>query len=263
MIVYADILFAINFSMDFISLFITLTLLNRKVYKRRILFSAVIGGLYGVFDLLYPMNIILSVIVNLAVSFIMCFVTYKEKSKKRFLSLYIVYWGVSLTLAGFMSVLYSFLNKLLSKYIIDYSYNNVYNGARFFVISSFAILITIIFGRIFAKEKSIVHTKIKVTVKNKEYLIDALCDSGNTLSDPLSGRSVILVSNKCELGKNVEMIPDIFKKYIPYQATNTKGLLKGIIPDKIEINERSLDAIIAPVDNQFAGYEGCVPYSLI
>jgi len=263
LVVYADVLFAINFSMDFISLFITLTLLNRKIYKRRILFSAIIGGLYGVFDLLYPMKVIPSVIVNLTVSFIMCYVTYKEKSKKRFLSLYIVYWGVSLALAGFMSVLYSFLNKLLSRYIIDYSYNNVYNGARFFVISSFAIIITIIFGKLFAKEKNIVHTEIKVNIKDKEYLIEALCDSGNTLSDPLSGRAVILVSNKSELGKSVESIPDIHKRYIPYQATNAKGLLKGIIPDKIVINERSLDAIIAPVDNRFAGYEGCVPYSLI
>ncbi len=263
MIVYADILFAINFSMDFISLFITLTLLNRRIYKRRILFSAVIGGLYGVFDLLCPMNIIPSIIINLTVSFLMCYLTYKEKSKKRFLSLYVVYWGVSLTLAGFMSVLYSFLNRILSKYIIDYTYNNVYNGARFFVISSFAILITIIFGKLFAKEKNIMHTQVKVIIKDKEYSIEALCDSGNMLSDPMSGRSVILVSNKCELGMNVESIPDIFKRYIPYQATNSKGLLKGIVPDKIEINERSLDAIIAPVDNQFAGYEGCVPYSLI
>ena len=42
-----------------------------------------------------------------------------------------------------------------------------------------------------------------------------------------------------------------------------KGILKGIIPKKILIDGKNIDAIIAPVENKsFAGYDGCIPYAL-
>ena len=264
MIVYADILFAVNFSMDFISLFITFMLLNRKISKSRILISASIGGLYGVFDLLANINFIVGIIVNLTVSMLMCLIASEEKKLKRFLSLYIIYVGVSLTLAGFMSVFYSFLNRLLSRYILEYTYSKAYNGARFFIIASLSIILAIIFGRVFSREKKTVHTVLEIKIKSEEFKIEALCDTGNTLTDVLSGKSVILVTKSGKLGRTIENIPDIYKKYIPYKATNTNGILKGIVPDSIIIDGKKSDAIIAPVENKsFAGYEGCVPYLLV
>ncbi|MBQ9744965.1 MAG: sigma-E processing peptidase SpoIIGA [Clostridia bacterium] len=264
MVVYADILFAINFSMDFISMFITQLLLNRKINKRRILLSSALGGLYGVFELLVPVNTVIGIIINLSVSLLMCLIAYYERSVRRLFSMYIVYWGVSLTLATFMSVFYSFLNKILSKYILDYSYTSVYSGARFFVITSLSIICAVIFGKAFSKEKNITSASLEVKINEKIHLLSALCDTGNMLSDPLSGRPVILVSRDGQLGKEIDNIPDIYKKYIPYRVTNSKGVLKGVIPKVLKIDGKNTDAIIAPVENKgFAGYEGCIPYSLL
>jgi len=250
--------------MDFISLFITLTLLNRKINKMRIIISSSIGGIYGVLDLFLNLNLFLGLIVNLSVSLIMCLVAYREKSVKRLLSLYIIFIGMSVALAGFMSFFYSLLNRILSKYILEYSYDKAYNGARFFIILSLSVILAIIFGRAFSKEKDIHHTEIEVFIKSESYKLDVLCDTGNTLKDVLTGKSVILVSKSGSLGKNIEKIPDIYKKYVPYRATNSEGLLKGIVPDKILINEKNIDAIVAPVENKsFSGYEGCIPYTLI
>ena len=264
MTVYADVLFAINFSMDFISLFITQLLLNRKIYKKRILISSAIGGVYGVFELLTNMNTFLGIAVNIAVAFLMCFICYYEGSIRRFISMYVIYWGISMALAGFMSLLYSFMNKILSEYILDYSYGKVYNGARFFIIASLSVITAIIFGRAFSKEKNIRYTDIKVELNGKEYCIKVLCDTGNTLREPLSGKGVILVSKECELGSEIEKIPDIYKRYIPYSATNSSGLLKGIAPKVLLVDGKNTDAIIAPTENRsFSGYEGCIPYSLV
>ena len=84
------------------------------------------------------------------------------------------------------------------------------------------------------------------------------------MTDVLTGKKVILVSKSGRLGKRIENIPDIYKKYIPYQATNAEGILKGIVPDELKIDGKKSDAIIAPVENKsFAGYEGCIPYSLV
>ena len=263
MIVYADILFAVNFSMDFISLFITFTFLNKKINKARILIASSVGGVYGVLDLLLSLNPIIGIVLNITVSFLMCAIVYNEKSIRRFFSFYVIYIGISLTLAGFMSVFYSFLNKILSKYILEYTYEKAYNGARFFIISSLSIILAIIFGRVFTKEKVILHTELEVELKTGKYKLEALCDTGNTLKDVLTGKNVILVTKECTLGRDIESIPDIYKKYIPYQATNNKGILKGIIPKKILIDGKNIDAIIAPVENKsFAGYDGCIPYAL-
>ncbi len=264
MIVYADILFAVNFSMDFISLFITLTLLNRKIGKSRILIAASVGGLYGVFDLLVKVNFVIGIIINIMVSLIMCLIACEDSRIRRFFSFYVIYIGISVSLAGFMSVFYSFLNKLLSKYILEYTYDKAYNGARFFIITSLSIILAIIFGRVFSREKKTLHTALEIKIKSETFKIDALCDTGNTLTDVLTGKKVILVAKSGKLGRRIESIPDIYKKYIPYQATNTGGILKGIIPDSLVIDGKKSDAILAPVENKsFAGYEGCVPYSLI
>ena len=263
MVVYADILFAINFSMDFLSMFITLKFMNKKISKLGLLTASIIGGIYGVIDLLCDFNTLISLIVCITTSLLMCVIVYSGNGWKRFVSFYIVFWGVSATLAGFMSIFYTYLNKILSDYIVDNSYNDVYNGARFFIISSLTMITAVIFGRVFSKEKNIKSVEITVYYNTKKYNFDALCDSGNLVSDPLSGKKVILIYNETELGMEIEKIEDIYKRYIPYNTANGKGILKGIIPDSILINKEEICAIVAPVKNTFAGYSGCISTSLI
>ena len=263
MVLYADILFAINFSMDFISMFITLTFMHKKVNKIRLLTASLVGGIYGVIDVVCKFYTIMSVVISITISLLMCVIVYYGKGKGRFLTFYIIFWGVSATLAGFMSIFYTYLNKILSDYIIDYPYSDVYNGARFFIIASLTMIVAVIFGRVFSKEHEIKSVELTISFNSKLYKMDALCDSGNLLSDPLSGKMVILISDETELGKEIGKIEDIYKRYKPYSTTTGKGMLKGIVPKSIIINEEEISAEVAPVKNTFAGYAGCIPTSLI
>lgn len=261
--IYADMLFAINFSMDLVSLFITASIMRRKIYKKRILIASIIGGFYGVFDVVLTLKPVISVVLGILVSFLMCFITHFEKSIKRFVSMYLIYLGVSASLGGFMSVLYSFLNKILAKYIESYNYTTVYTGARFFIIASLAILLSIFIGRLFSSEKEIKSVKISARIDDEEFSFGALCDSGNLLRDPLSGKSVILVSSSTPIARKILKIPDIYKRYIPYSAVGGEGLLKGVIPTSISIENNEVSAIIASIDKRdFAGYEACVSTAL-
>lgn len=262
--IYADMLFAINFSMDLVSLFLSASIMKRKIHKKRILIASAIGGAYGVLDVILTLNSAISVVLGVFVSFLMCFIAYFEKSIKRFTALYVIYWGVSASLGGFMSVLYSFLNKILAKYIENYNYTTVYTGARFFVIASLSILASVLIGRVFSSEKDIKSAEVLVKIEEKEYCFGALCDSGNLLREPLSGKSVILISSGTQLGKKILQLPDIKKRYIPYSAVGGEGLLKGISPAFVSINGNEVSAIVASIDkNDFAGYEACVPTALM
>ena len=262
--IYADMLFAINFSMDLVSLFITASIVRRKIHKKRILISSAIGGLYGVLEVILSLNPVISAILGILISFLMCFISFFEKNIKRFTAMYVIYWGVSASLGGFMSVLYTFLNKVLAKYIEDYNYTTVYTGARFFVIASLAILLSVLVGRFFTSEKEIESVDVKANIEGQEYSFSALCDSGNLLKEPISGKSVILVSSKAPVGQKILDMPDIFKRYIPYKSVGAKGLLKGILPRYISVNDSEISAILACIDkNDFAGYDACIPTSLI
>lgn len=262
--IYADVLFAINFSMDLISLFVTSLILQRKAHKKRFLISSVIGGLYGVVSVIYSINTIASGITGAIVSLIMCKISFAENSIKRLIGIYIIYWGSSACLGGFMSAFYSFLNKLLSEYIKEYTYDNAYTSAKFFVIAILSVLISIILGRSLNTEKNIKSVQINVSFNGKAFETIALCDSGNLLTEPISGKSVILVSENSKLGMEISKFSDIYKRYIPFSGVGGEGMLKGILPESIIVDGIERNAIIAPISRKdFGGYEACISTSLI
>lgn len=265
MIVYIDVLFAINFSMDFLSLFLTSHFTKRRIFKKRMLLASFIGAFYSILEFIVPMkSALLSVFVSILVSLIMCIVAYYEKSVRAFVKIYLIYWATSLSLGGIMSALYTFLNKILAEYIAGYSYEHVYNGARFFVILLLTVIASIAFGKAISGDKNVKSVEAYVKIKDEEYVLSCLCDSGNLLTEPISGKSVILVGKNSKIGVQIDEIPEIQKRFIPYSTTGERGLLKGIIPNALKINGVSKNAVIATVESSdFGGYEACMPTSLL
>ena len=264
MTLYADVLFAINFSMDFVSLFICAMIQHKRIEKKRILLASVLGGAYGVIDIILETNAIIGALISVFVSLLMCLIAFYEKKLKRLILSYIMFWATSTALGGIMSLLYTFANKLLADIIASYSYQSAYNGARFFIIASISIIIGIIFSRIFTSKKDVKSTEIKITYQNKEYKLSALCDSGNLLTEPISAKCVILVTSNSDIGSKITALEDIYKRYIPYSDVGGNGALKGIIPEKIIVGDNMVDAIIAPINkNDFGGFDALVPSALV
>lgn len=264
MTLYADILFAINFSMDFLSLFLCSIILHKKTTKLRMLIASVIGAIYGVLDVIFIRKEILSIVICILMSIIICIIAFFEKNLKRMLLSIFVYWGISATLGGLMSLLYSFLNRIFLDFLAEYPVKSVYNGARFFLIVSITAIVSIFFSKIFTNKKDIKATEVTIEYGGEKYKITALCDSGNMLTDPLSGKPVVLVSKKTRLGNKLEKVDDKFKRYIPYNDVSGKGMLKGIVPQKIKVGENLVDAIVAPINkDDFASYEALVPQTLV
>ncbi len=264
LILYADVLFAINFSMDFLALFICSMIMHARTSKKRIIISSAIGGMFGLLDIILPINHILGVIISLLVGFIMCAIAYIEKNKKRLVVLYIMFWAVSAGLGGLMSLTYTLFNKLFSEIIVKYSPGNAYNSARFLIILSITAIVSIIFSRIFSSKKDVKSAEIEIKLDNNKFKIVALCDSGNMLTDPILAKPVILVSEKSKIGDVIKKKDDYKKRIIPYKDVSGGGILKGVIPDEVKVQNKTVDAIIAPINNKnFAGYEALVPAKLI
>ena len=266
MILYADILFIINFSMDFLALFLTSMIMHRKIHKVRILIAAAIGGIYSIFEIVVNINSILSIIITIIISIVICLISFKEKKFKGFAAMYLIFWGVSASIGGLMSLLYTFLNKILYDFIKDFNAveSEIYDGARFFIIASIAIITAIVFSRIFKGREEIKEIEFEVILNSKSYKLKGLCDTGNMLIEPITGKKVILVSQNSEIGKEIEEYPDYKKRYIPYSAVKETGFIKGIVPKNIIINKKEITAVVATVNNEdFGGYEALIPSSLV
>lgn len=264
MTLYADVLFAINFSMDFLALFVCSIILHKKSTKLKLVVSSLAGALYAVIEVIAPMNQYLSISLSIIVSLLMCLIAFFEKNIKRFILTFVTFWIVSMGLAGAMSLLYSLLNKLLANVIQNYSQQTAYNGARFFIISAITAIVAIVFSRTFTSKKDIKSVEVSIELDKEIYKFSALCDSGNMLTEPISAKPVILVSSSSKIGNAIKKCDDMRKRYIPYSDTTVEGMLLGIIPKRIIVNNVLVDAIVAPVEKKsFAEYEGLVPTALL
>ena len=116
------------------------------------------------------------------------------------------------------------------EFISEYSYNEVYSGVRFFIVASLSILCALIFNKIYLNKKEIKEVTIEIEHNKEKFSFLGICDTGNLLKEPISGKSVILISKNSLLGIIIEKEQEIKKRYVPYKAVNSEGIIKGIEP---------------------------------
>ena len=232
--------------------------------KLRILFASFLGAVFAIIQIIFELNGLVTFFGGIAVAVLMVTIAFQNKGNKQTLMRVFVYLFVSFVLGGIMSLLYSLFNRILAGFIESYSYEAAYDTARLWIIISLTAIISVVLSRIIVSKKEIKITEVIVTVFTKKYILRGLTDSGNLLKEPFSGKCVILVSEKSEIGKEINKTDDIYKKYIPYKDVNGSGMLKGIIPKEILVNGVSVSAIIASVkSDSFGGCDALVPSALV
>ena len=105
---YGDVLFLVNFSMDFLTLYITALILHRSVKKRRFVLSAAIGGVYGVAACFMGGALIFRIAVNIAVSVLMCCIVFGEKP----LAPCALFYGTGCLLGGVMTAVFGMIDSI-------------------------------------------------------------------------------------------------------------------------------------------------------
>ena len=269
--VYADLLFLINFSMDYLCLYICARVLRRKMSLPRMILAATIGGIHSIISLLFDTSDTLSVIIDICVCIIMCAIVFAEKKRAVSTTLLcsFLFLGISMMVGGAMTAVFNFLNRLdLPVDSIDEDGISPYLFALLAILSG---VITIRSGDIMSRRSSIKICTLKITINKKEAVFQALSDSGNLAKDPLSGRAVIIV-DKTDLssiadidtldnflkGKTSKNAPYDNIRVIPIKTAGGSSLLTAIFPDKITVEaydvkrkkslSANIDALVAPSD---------------
>ena len=275
---YADILFLINFTMDFLTLYITAAIMHRKVAVTRLCISSAIGGIYGVAAVFMEGILLLNIIINLAVSYLMCLIAFN----KRTLPCYALFYGIGCLLGGAMTAFFTFMNGV-NTVSTESSAPPGKIPLGWMAVSAAVIGASAIAGGRMAKRKrSLRPCRLAVVSHVGAFVFDAMTDTGNLLTDPMSGKPVVLLKRKELLSILPEELIPIFEssdpsalseadteylssvRLIPSVSVGGDKLLFAYAPKKITIDHAEVSALIAMGDdNGYGSYTALVPEILI
>ncbi len=276
-IIYADVLFLINFSMDFLVFYICARFSRKRLNALRTALAAALGGIYGICALFIPEEGVLPAVCDLASLILICTAAFYDKRDRfcDFLARCALFAGVSAILGGIMTSLYSLLNRSGLSDLED-------NAGDDISVWLFALLAAAGGAAAFAGSRrmrrlaSSKQGEIEIVFGTRSVRIRAMTDTGNLLSDPLSGRNVVICELDaikgifpCELSEfwrsgDVSLSANLPERYaskirfIPARGAleSKTAILAAILPDSVKADgESQLDLLVAPVPYKLSAGE--------
>lgn len=260
MVIYLDLVFIINFILDFL-LLLTVNIALKRYSKIR---KLILGSLFGSISLLYlfiPLNQIFLVTFKILISIFMCLISFGYKNIKFTLYNIIYLYMVSIILGGFLYYLkieFSYSNKGFGFYYEGLAINYI------FLLFIAPIILYVFIKSIKAlKEVKNYYYKVKIIFSNNyELTLSGFLDTGNKLIDPITNKPIILLNKKKVKGK----IPIRSPMYVPFNSLNHHGLLECIKPKYLAINDKEIkNYLIGLSDTSFKlnGIECLLNYKIL
>ena len=268
--VYADLLFMINFSMDFLCMFLVARLLARRFSLLRGALASALGGLYSVASLFSPLGEAASTAVDILFCLVMCLVAFVGKNERPASMLLITaaYFLASMLLGGIMTAIFNLLNRAAPP-LDDFTGGRDMPVWLFAAVAAASSAITWIGGRFLRTRSQVTSADVEIRLGKRKTVVRAMCDSGNLLRDSLSGKPVIVSDTREAINLlpadcpaiadwNTETVaslpPHIASRVrmIPMGTANAEGLMFALRPDSIVIRTgnktRAADALVGFAD---------------
>ncbi|MCQ2420062.1 MAG: sigma-E processing peptidase SpoIIGA [Clostridia bacterium] len=275
MTVYADVAFSLNALIDYLILLAGAKLGGGLIRKKRLVLAAMFGGLYAAAALFPELEMLRKTMVRAVCCCFMLLIAFG--SDERLLRKALCVLAVSFCFAGFV---------LCAVHLFGMGLLIMPTGAYYPVsltsllfLASAAYLTVSSLSKVIAKKLNRKTVQLKLLLDGEEASILALCDTGNTLVDPVSGGSVIVAdlavaemlfpkqlgredfSDPVALTQKLRKIcPASAPRLIPYRAVGVgdgllpavrlKAVCNGICEDRLvafsstPVSDGSFDALI-------------------
>jgi stage II sporulation protein GA (sporulation sigma-E factor processing peptidase) len=258
MVYYVEYVFVENFIIDFMLLYITGKLIKRIIVFKRLIIASTIGSLYVILTFYIGREFMTYFIVKFSISVLMIMVAFDSKGILTNIRVIICFYITSLMMVGIITALYYLTNDKLTVNAIIMSIFTGYAALHFF------------FKEI--KDRIAKHNykrTVNISIGNKFKTFRGFIDTGNELTDPVTGKPVMVVNIDCikDIINNdtYDRIMDFYKnkcyeslinernevnlRVIKYNTISGSGEnMVCIVPDEIEIinnnNNIFIDAII-------------------
>ncbi len=243
--VYVDLIFFLNFYLDFLLLMTTSVTLKRNTSIKRLLYGTFIGS-SSIFFLFYNVNSILLFCFKLLIAILMMISTFQYKNLKYTLNNLGYFYMISVVLGGFLY----YLN-------LEFSYTHVglifihkgisINILFFIIISPIILYIYYRQAKQFKTTYNLIYD-VEIGLKNKEKLtIKGFLDTGNKLIDPITNKPILLLQKGIVKDKNQKIY------YVPFHSLGNNNLLKCFKPEYVSIdNKKYKNYLIGISDKKFS-----------
>jgi sigma-E processing peptidase SpoIIGA len=263
-VVYGDLLFLVNFCMDFQCLFLTAKLLHRPFPLGRALFACALGAFYACAALFLPFSGLAAFALDLLVCLAMCGIVFlgQEERKWRFLIPFSLYFGVSALVGGMMSGAATLLSRL------DVEVGAGGSSISFLLLAGAAGVCTFLWGRLCQRRASGKSARLRLVFSGRELQVSAFVDTAHQLCDPVGGRPVVILDLRtarellpcalihvCECGTSAlnELSCELVRRVrvIPARTVTGTGMLLAVRPDAAYLDTgkgaHEVELLLAPV----------------
>ena len=272
MVVYADILLAVNWWVDFLLLLGVRRFMGIGARPWRLVLGALIGGLFSFVLLLPPMAAWVSLLLKLLAAAAMVLISFGWYSRRRYIKTLLLLFGLSAGLSGLCSALYHFAapRELF-----------VVNGVVYYNVSPWLLigLTVLCYGLMWVFERVMRRRApaqrdftVRLRHGGRTVSVKCLYDSGNHLTEPFSNRPVLVMERAALAGvlavpEDVESLPpNGMWRVVPFDTLGGSGLLPAFSPDSVVAvtaqGERALGACYVAVcerlgHGEYEGLVGC------
>lgn len=247
--IYLDLVFFMNFFIDFLLLFTVNKVLKRNKSLKRIILGGLVGSLSTIL-LFFSLNNIQLFILKLGISLMMIIVCFSYHSLKETLINTLYLYFVSIILGGFLY----YLDLELSYSVIGNVFftNGVNLNKTLIFILSPLIIYFYIKQNSHQKKRNKTIYKVELIQGKKKYLYTGYLDTGNKLIDPYTNKIVhILYDPHYKPSKNQKII------YAPYVTLQNTGVIPCVYFDKMIIdNTKEFTKVLIGLSKESFKLEG-------
>lgn len=269
MTVYIDVLFIINFAVNYVLLLITGRLMRHRINKARVFAAAMGGALYACFMFFPQIKFLYGFIFKILASFVLVLGAYGIKSIVMSIKNAVVFYLSSFVFGGVTLAVFYFTDAGLK-------YGGALNNGIFYFNLPWKILflscalsyaaVKLAFF-IYRRDKKLTYEKVTVAISENFVHLNALVDTGNLLSDPITNSPVVVVELegikellpqklvKLFKDKNetdLQMVSEAVKntelekrlRMIPFSSLGEQnGIMLGFKPDFVKIEKSVISEV--------------------
>ena len=240
-VLYIDVYFLINFTVDLLALYFSAALLHFPVSRFRLAISAVIGASFAVIAVLMHGRTILVLCLSAVCLMGMAVLLGKGGGLFRRMRLALLFLLFQMLIGGIVHWGYRFLAEKIGSLELE-------SGAQNRKLLYLSVLILLAIGILRVSVSLLSHAsgaqsrEVEIVIEGKRFFGSALVDSGSFLRDPLDGTAVVLIKPLVArqllppafINENADALSQEYKKrlrLIPVRMVGVQKILFGIRPD--------------------------------
>ena len=264
MIVYIDVLLALNLYINYLLIQSTILITRRHSSKIRCACGAFVGALGALIILLPELPFFAVALIKIILGTLIIFITFGKQRIVDFAVCELFFLIANFLFAGIMLALWTFAAPIGMVWSNGTAYFNIpivaiaaFTAAAYFVVR---------LVRYFSDKRLHCNKicKVIITANEKEVTLRGFADTGNELCDYLSGKPVVI----CGFDKVIQLAPqnviDYFNgrysdnlRLIPCRTISSEALVP-IFKAKISIDGKNADALVGVTKNPLGDDIDCI-----